>query len=176
MCSRSILFSQPSPHCYILVQSVTEDVLINLDPYICSSEAVLWPGLVRLGNLSSELNRQPCTLMKHHTSGSGLSLLRWRLFSEGNCLFFPPRVRAETTDSQMRRGHSLFSLYQLCDWWIMDEAIDCLARLCSTDPLWIQFRADQKPHGKCCLFLVRISQESKNPPRQLNHHLFHLGR
>lgn len=56
------------------------------------------------------------------------------MFSEGNCIFFS-WVRAEITDSQMRRGHSFFSLYQLFDWWIMDEAIDCLAQLCSTDPL-----------------------------------------
>lgn len=64
--------------------------------------------------------------------------------------FFFSWVRAETADSQMRRGHSVFGLYQLFDWWIMDEAIDCLAQLCSTDPLWIQFKYDQKPPGKCC--------------------------
>lgn len=79
-CSRSILFSQPLQRCHILVQSVTQDVLLNLDPHICSLEAVLWPGFL-LGFLTQESvisksNTQPCTLMKHDTSGSGLSLLR----------------------------------------------------------------------------------------------------
>lgn len=80
----------------------------------------------------------------------------WPVFAQvmvvfrGKLHFFFPWVRAETTDSQMRRGHSVFGLYQLFDWWIMDEAIDCLAQLCSTDPLWIQFKYDQKPPGKCC--------------------------
>lgn len=79
-CSHSILFSQPLRCCQILVQSVTEDVLLNLDPHICSIEAVLWPGYL-LGFLTqeyviSESNTQPGTLMKCDMSGSDLSLLR----------------------------------------------------------------------------------------------------
>lgn len=116
-CSRGILFSQPSPRCYILVQSVTEDVKINLDPYICSSEAVLWPWLGWLWNLSSESNIQPCTLMKHHTSGSGLSLLRWRLFSEGNCLFFLPSESRNNRQPDEERALPFQSLSAV---WLMN--------------------------------------------------------
>lgn len=79
-CSPSILFSQPSPCCHIVVQSVAEDVLLNLDRHIWSLEAVLWPryafGFLTREFVISESNTQPCTLIKHDMSGSGLSLLR----------------------------------------------------------------------------------------------------
>lgn len=60
----------------MLVQSVTEDVLLNLDPHICSPEAVLFFFFLTQEFVISESNTQPGTLMKHDMSGSGLSLLR----------------------------------------------------------------------------------------------------
>lgn len=42
----TILFSQPC--CHILVESVTEDDLPDLDPHMYSLEAVLWPGCFRI--------------------------------------------------------------------------------------------------------------------------------
>lgn len=76
-----------------------------------------------LGNLAflSPIDNRSHLFMKPHTSGSGLLLLRWWLFWEGNCPQ-PPRARAETTDSQMRKGHSLF----------------CPSISCVTDELWMR--------------------------------------
>lgn len=123
--------------CHILVQSVTEDVLLNLDSHI----SVVWPGYFRISDSGI------CHFWVEYTTvyiDETWYVWIWPLFAQVMVVFRGklhfPWVRAETTDDQMRRGHS--ALYQLFDWWIMDEVIDCLAQLCSTDPLWIQFKSD----------------------------------
>lgn len=41
VCTFYTVFSQPLQDCHMLGQSVTEDVLVNLDPHVCFSDTVL---------------------------------------------------------------------------------------------------------------------------------------
>lgn len=87
---------------------------------------------------------------------------------KGKLLFFWPRKSREKRQTGWERACSaplplpVQSISFVWLWWIMDEAIDRVAQLCSTDPLrthiHTQYKSDRKLKGDVVIFALCNNQ------------------
>lgn len=159
------------PH--IWSSQVTEDVLLNLDPHVCSSCTVIWLDsfclrkAISITSLTCCLNKLLCTFLKQWYVWLFLYWLRaaGRLFSKGNCSFWERESRGRQSERALSASLPLPapSISFVWLWWIMDEAIDRWAQLCSTDPLRAHIHTIQiwsHPLGKYHLIFLSAYVQS----------------